>query len=179
MLWRRVPVQLRGGQPLARCGCAALPTRRLSSSVLGSAAASDPIFALSTAPGVAAIAVFRLTGPDLEEAATRLLRHPAATLGQPDERALPRPRMAAVRHIVHPVSGQLLDEGLALWFPGPSSFTGEDMLELHVHGSRAVCSLMHDALAAVGGGMRQAHAGEFSMRAFENGSKYYYGLVHR
>lgn len=145
-------------------GCCLNKRKRLLSTVLSSTAAADPIFALSTAPGVAAIAVFRLSGQGLENAARRLLRHPNGT-----NAALPRPRMAAVRHIVHPMTGELLDEGLALWFPGPHSFTGEDMLELHVHGSRAVSSLVHDALSSVGGGMRQAHAGEFSLRAFENG----------
>jgi tRNA modification GTPase len=140
------------------------PQCRSLSTALSSSAAADPIFALSSAPGVAAIAVFRLSGQGVKAAAQRLLRHP-----QGSGASLPRPRVASVRHVVHPVTGQLLDEALALWFPGPGSYTGEDMLELHVHGSRAVCSLVHDALAAAGGGLRQAHAGEFSLRAFENG----------
>ena len=142
------------GGPARGCGCAG----RLMS-VLGAAGSRDSIFALSTAPGVAAIAVFRLSGPHVADAALRLLRGGA----------LPKPRTAAVRQIVHPASGELLDEGLALWFPAPRSYTGEDMLELHVHGSRAVCALVHDALAALGPGLRQAHAGEFSLRAFEGG----------
>ncbi len=166
MLRRRVASAATRSYPRTPpCTCYCFNRRqRLLSTVLSSTAAADPIFALSTAPGVAAIAVFRLSGQGLEGAARRLLRHPNG-----GSAALPRPRMAAVRHILHPVTGELLDEGLALWFPGPHSFTGEDMLELHVHGSRAVSSLVHDALASAGGGMRQAHAGEFSLRAFENG----------
>lgn len=163
-MWRHRVVTAATHPP--RPCCCASTRQRLLSTVLSSTAGADPIFALSTAPGVAAIAVFRLSGQGLEDAARRLLRHPSNTR---TGASLPRPRVAAVRHIVHPVTGELLDKGLALWFPGPHSFTGEDMLELHVHGSRAVSSLVHDALASVGGGMRQAHAGEFSLRAFENG----------
>jgi tRNA U34 5-carboxymethylaminomethyl modifying GTPase MnmE/TrmE len=88
-----------------------------------------------------------------------------------------QPRHATVRLVVDPHSGEVLDEGMALWFPAPRSFTGEDVLELHVHGSRAVCDAVHAALDAAGaelrkegrGELRQAHAGEFSLRAFEHG----------
>ena len=66
-----------------------------------------------------------------------------------------------------PASGGILDRGLVLWFPGPASFTGEDMAELHLHGGRAVIAGVLDALGALG--LRLAEPGEFTRRAFENG----------
>jgi tRNA modification GTPase len=150
--------------------------RRHLCSAQAEARCQDTIFALSTAPGLAAIAVFRLSGPRVAEAAGRLLQRRGLGKTAQQRTALPRARRAVVRRLVHPHSGELLDEALTLWFPGPHSFTGEDMLELHVHGSRAVVEAVHDALAAVAeeerhpaGVLRMAHAGEFSLRAFENG----------
>ncbi|KAJ2516955.1 mitochondrial splicing system protein, partial [Coemansia sp. RSA 1937] len=79
-----------------------------------------------------------------------------------------RPRHAHVGKIVHPQDAEnVLDTGVNLWFPGPQSFTGEDMLEFHVHGGNAVVSSILNALSTVPG-VRMAEAGEFSRRAFDN-----------
>ncbi|MGE5510674.1 MAG: tRNA uridine-5-carboxymethylaminomethyl(34) synthesis GTPase MnmE [Bacteroidota bacterium] len=114
------------------------------------------IFALSSAPGRSAIAVFRISGP-------------AAGLAL-DKMAPPRgaPRTAALRIIRHPATREALDHGLALWFPGPKTETGEDMAEFHVHGGRAVTQSMLRALGAIQG-LRLAEPGEFARRAFESG----------
>jgi tRNA modification GTPase len=114
------------------------------------------IFALSTAPGRAGIAVVRLSG----KAAHAALH--ALCAGK-----VPKPRAAGLRQLRDPGSGEGLDRGLVLWFPGPASFTGEDMAELHLHGGRAVIA---GVLAALGRlGLRLAEPGEFTKRAFENG----------
>ena len=81
---------------------------------------------------------------------------------------MPRERLASVRRVRHPHTGDELDEALALWFAGPRSSTGEDTLELHLHGGRAVVSGVLEALGALEG-FRPAHAGEFTMRALQNG----------
>ena len=114
------------------------------------------IFALSTAHGRAGIAVVRISG---KAARTSL----EALCGG----KVPEPRIAALRALRDPRTGEVLDRGLALWFPGPSSFTGEDMAELHLHGGRAVVAGVLDALSAAG--LRMAEPGEFTRRAFENG----------
>ncbi|HUH84901.1 MAG TPA: GTPase, partial [Stellaceae bacterium] len=114
------------------------------------------IFALATAPGRAGVAIVRLSGP---AAAASL----AALMG-----SLPQPRHAQRARFRDPVSGEVIDDGLALFFPGPRSVTGEDVVELQIHGSRAVIS----ALLAVLGrlpGLRLAEPGEYTRRAFENG----------
>lgn len=80
----------------------------------------------------------------------------------------PKPREAVGRKIVHPTSGELLDRGVVIWFPAPKSFTGEDVVELHLHGSVAV---VRAVLAALGElpECRMAEPGEFARRAFDNG----------
>jgi len=115
----------------------------------------DTIFALATAPGRAAVAVVRVSGPDSDRALIALAG------------PLPSPRSAALRTLRDPESGQRLDQVLALWFPGPASFTGEDQVELHLHGGRAVVGAVLRALS--NWGLRAAEAGEFTRRAFENG----------
>ncbi len=114
------------------------------------------IYALSSAPGRAGLAVIRVSGP----AAGDALRGLAS--------GLPEPRMASLRELRHPATGALLDRALVLWFPAPASFTGEDVAELHVHGGRAVTEVVLSALSEVGD-TRPAEAGEFARRAFENG----------
>jgi tRNA modification GTPase len=81
---------------------------------------------------------------------------------------VPEPRKAALVRVRDPASGEIIDDGLALWFPGPKSETGEDVAELQLHGGRAVIAA---ALAALGRleGLRMAEPGEFTRRAFENG----------
>ena len=116
----------------------------------------DTIYAFSTAPGRAAIAVLRLSGPG----ASGALR----ALGG----KLPKPRRAAVLSFADPASGEAIDRGIALFFPAPASHTGEDMAELHLHGGRAVAAAMLDALGKMPG-LRLAEPGEFTRRAFLNG----------
>ncbi|QJE74359.1 tRNA uridine-5-carboxymethylaminomethyl(34) synthesis GTPase MnmE [Aerophototrophica crusticola] len=117
---------------------------------------SDSIFALASAPGRGGVQVIRLSGPDA-----------GATLGHLTGRPLPPPRQATLASLREPGSGEVIDKGLVLWFPGPASFTGEDVAELHLHGGRAVLSAVTDALTTLG--LRVAEPGEFSRRAFENG----------
>jgi len=81
---------------------------------------------------------------------------------------LPAPRMAARARFIDPATGATLDDGLALWFPAPRSFTGEDVAELHLHGSRSVIAAVMAALARQPG-LRPAEAGEFTRRAFDAG----------
>ncbi len=81
--------------------------------------------------------------------------------------SLPPPRVALRRRIVDPQSREVFDDGLILWFPAPRSATGEDMAELHLHGSRAVLAAVMQALARLG--LRLAEPGEFTRRAFLNG----------
>jgi len=117
---------------------------------------SDTIFALATAPGRAGVAMVRLSGPDAAVA----LRDLAG--------ALPPPRQAQYAHFRDPQSGEILDDGIALYFKAPASLTGEDVVELQLHGSRAVLAAIFAVL-----GRRQrfrlAEPGEFTKRAFLNG----------
>jgi len=117
---------------------------------------SDTIFALSSGRPPAAIAVIRISGPQAHLAGERLCG------------SLPEPRTAAVREVRHPETGELLDEALVLRFDAPASSTGEDVIELHGHGGRAVVDSLLRALVGVEG-LRQAAPGEFTRRAFENG----------
>mgnify|MGYP001288005560 FL=1 len=118
---------------------------------------ASTIFALSSAPGRAGVAVIRLSGPAAGSALSALTGRP-----------LPPARQATLAALVDPRSDDLLDRALVLHFPGPASFTGEDVVELHVHGGRAVVDSVFDALAAMPG-LRPAEPGEFTRRAFENG----------
>ena len=117
---------------------------------------SDTIFALSSGQPPAAISVIRISGVKAHSA--------AIALGG----SLPDPRTASVRELRDPSSNDLLDEALILRFDGPASSTGEDVVELHCHGGRAV---VHRVLGALGAtkGLRAAEPGEFTRRAFENG----------
>jgi len=116
----------------------------------------DTIFALASGSGPAAIAVVRLSGAGAGEAL-------AALAGQP-----PPPARRAQRVALAGPAGEPLDSALAIWFPAPKSYTGEDMVELHLHGGRAVTAGVVAALAARAG-LRPAEPGEFTRRAFENG----------
>src|SRR5216683_1555572 len=117
---------------------------------------SDTIFALSSGRPPAAIAVVRISGPHAGAALTALIGK------------IPVPRKAALARVREPASGEVIDEALALWFPGPGSETGEDTAELQLHGGRAVISAVLAALGRIAG-CRPAEAGEFTRRAFENG----------
>jgi tRNA modification GTPase len=116
---------------------------------------SDTIYALASAPGRAGIAVFRVSGPAAGGAVRDIC-------GLDD---LPEPRRAIRCRMVEPETGAALDDGLVLWFPGPASFTGEDVAELHIHGGRATVDAVAAALSALDG-YRLAEPGEFSKRAF-------------
>lgn len=118
--------------------------------------APETVFALSTGAGRAALAVIRLSGPEVETA--------LAHLGVDK---LPAPRQAVVRKLYDPEGGALLDEALVLRFVAPHSFTGEDMAELHVHGGLAVTQSILAALAKLEI-CTPAEAGEFTRRAVLN-----------
>ncbi len=115
---------------------------------------TDTIFAPATAPGRAALAVVRLSGPATGEAVKALAG------------ALPAPRRASLRKL-RDADGAVIDEALILWFPAPASYTGEDCAELHLHGGLAVVDSLVEALAQLG--LRLAEPGEFTRRAFQNG----------
>ncbi len=118
--------------------------------------ASDTIFALGTGAGRAAIAIIRISGPETGEALTALAGR------------LPEPRQASFAVLRDPQTREMLDRGIALFFPGPASSTGEDYGELQLHGGRAV---VEGALAALHRlpGLRPAEPGEFARRSFANG----------
>jgi tRNA modification GTPase len=113
------------------------------------------IAALATAPGRSAIAVVRISGPGALAAAQALGARDLA------------PRTAHLRRLTDPKTGDRLDQALVLWFPAPASFTGEAIVELHLHGGRAVAESVLEALGGLG--VALAEPGEFSRRAFENG----------
>ncbi|MGH6801141.1 MAG: tRNA modification GTPase, partial [Methylocella sp.] len=116
----------------------------------------DTIFGTATGAGRAAIAVLRLSGT-----ATRLVVKTIAG-------KLPKPRTAALAAFRDPATGDAIDKGLAIFFPAPKTYTGEDYAEFHVHGGRAVMAAM---VKAIGGivGARPAEPGEFTRRALING----------
>ncbi len=118
--------------------------------------ARETIFALSSGPPPAAIALIRISGPAAPDALLAL------------SGVLPPPRRAGLAELRDPVDARLLDQALTLFFPGPRSATGEDLVELHLHGGRAVVNAVERALAALPG-LRRAAPGEFTRRAFENG----------
>lgn len=120
-------------------------------------AARPTIFAPATAAGRAGVAVVRISGPQAGAALERLTGKP-----------LPPPRRATRARLRAPRDGQVLDDGLVLWFPGPASFTGEDVAELQVHGGRAVLTAILEALGSLPG-LRLAEPGEFTRRAFDHG----------
>lgn len=114
------------------------------------------IYALASGAGRCGVAVIRLSGP-----------HALSVLQQLSAKQSFKARYAHRVHLTDPISGEVLDDGLALYFPGPNSFTGEDVVELQVHGGRAVVQSVQEALASFDG-LRLAEPGEFTRRAFEN-----------
>ncbi len=144
----------------------------------------NTIFALATPPGKSGVAVIRISGPRAKEVLFLLGVNP-----------LPQPRVASLRALYAPShydsgtlhsdsetifrekptanknhsTGEMIDRALVLWFPAPKSFTGEDVVELHTHGSQAVVSYLTKCLSLIPG-LRMAEPGEFSKKAFENGT---------
>lgn len=114
----------------------------------------DTIAAIATPPGRGGIGVIRVSGPAVRQLAVPVIG------------PLPPPRRAVLRAFLD-ARGEPLDRGLALWFPAPASYTGEDLMELHAHGSPAVLDLLLQRLLALGA--RPARPGEFTERAFLNG----------
>ena len=115
------------------------------------------IYALSTGPGVSGVAIIRISGPDTLKV-IKLLTNKNA----------PRPREATLRKINNINTSELIDEGIVLWFPGPESYTGEDMAEIQVHGSKAVIDAIHKNISNIEN-CRFAEPGEFTKLAFQNG----------
>jgi len=123
---------------------------------MGKEPKTETIFALASGRGRAGIAVIRISGPKAGEALKSITKAP-----------LPRPRRACRASLWSKKNAELVDTGLVFWFPGPKSFTGEDIAELQVHGSLAVIEKISSELIALG--LRLAEPGEFSRRAFEHG----------
>jgi len=115
------------------------------------------IYALSSGPGISGVAIIRVSG----KIASKVVK-----LITGDK--LPTPRTATLRKMNNINNNELIDEGIVLWFPGPNSYTGEDLAEFHVHGSRAVINQLHLTISEIKG-CRLAEPGEFTKRAFQNG----------
>jgi len=115
------------------------------------------IFALSSGPGVSGVAVVRISGEKTPKVIELLTG-----------KSVPKPRVATLRKINKINNSELIDEGIILWFPGPESYTGEDMAEIQVHGSKAVIEALHSSIANIEN-CRLAEPGEFTKLAFQNG----------
>jgi len=115
------------------------------------------IYALSTGPGISGVAIIRISG----EQSSKIIE----TL---TGKKVPHPRVATLRKINKINSSELIDEGIILWFPGPESYTGEDMAEIQVHGSKAVIDALHYSISKIEN-CRLAEPGEFTKLAFQNG----------
>ena len=114
------------------------------------------IYALSSGPGLSGVAVIRISGEITKEVLQSII------MG-----SFPKPRVASLRKIINFKSKELIDECIVLWFPGPNSYTGEDMAEIHAHGSRAVIQSILENLSKIKG-CKIAEPGEFTKRAFYN-----------
>ncbi len=115
------------------------------------------IFALSTGSGISGIAVIRISGIESSHAIKALTNS-----------SLPKPKTATLKKFNKINTSELIDEGILIWFPGPGSYTGEDMAEIHVHGSIAVVRAILDQLSKIEN-CRLAEPGEFTKKAFQNG----------
>ncbi len=115
------------------------------------------IYALSTGPGLSGVAIIRISGPNTAEILKLLTG-----------RSKFKPRMATLLKINNINNSELIDEGIIIWFPGPHSYTGEDMAEIHVHGGKAVILAVQNELSKIKN-CRLAEPGEFTKLAFQNG----------
>ncbi|MDC3391105.1 tRNA uridine-5-carboxymethylaminomethyl(34) synthesis GTPase MnmE [Candidatus Pelagibacter sp.] len=115
------------------------------------------IYALSSGPGISGVSIIRVSGADTAKVIKTLTG-----------KEVPSPRKATLRKINNINTSELIDEGIIIWFPGPESYTGEDMAEFHVHGGKAVVLAVQEAISNIEN-CRLAEAGEFTKLAFQNG----------
>jgi len=115
------------------------------------------IYALSSGPGISGVAVIRISGTETTKVISKL------TNGN-----FPKPRIATLKKINKINTNEMIDEGIILWFPGPESYTGEDMAEFHVHGSISVVTAIQHSISKIEN-CRLAEPGEFTKIAFQNG----------
>ena len=115
------------------------------------------IYALSSGPGTSGVAIIRISGPETSVVIKSLTG-----------KEMPKPRMATLRKINNINNSELIDEGIILWFPGPESYTGEDMAEIHVHGGKAIVLAIQREISNINN-CRLAEPGEFTKIAFQNG----------
>ncbi len=114
------------------------------------------IYALSSGPGISGLAVVRVSGSQSKVIMNSIIEGDI------------KPRVATLKKIRKINSREVIDEGIILWFPGPKSYTGDDMLEFHVHGSRAVIDALLNEISKIEK-CRVAEPGEFTKNAFQNG----------
>ena len=115
------------------------------------------IYALSSGPGISGVAIIRVSGPETAKVIKTLTG-----------KEIPPPRMATLRKINNINTFELIDESIILWFPGPESYTGEDMAEIHVHGGKAIILAIQREISNLKN-CRLAEPGEFTKIAFQNG----------
>ena len=115
------------------------------------------IYALSTGPGTSGVAIIRISGPEASKVIKSLTG-----------KDIPVARMATLRKINNINTSELIDEGIIIWFPGPQSYTGEDMVEIHIHGGKAVVLAVQNEISKIKN-CRLAEPGEFTKLAFQNG----------
>jgi tRNA modification GTPase len=115
------------------------------------------IYALSSGPGISGVSIIRVSGANTAKVIKTLTG-----------KEIPSPRRATLRKINNINTSELIDEGIIIWFPGPQSYTGEDMAEFHVHGSKAVVLAVQEAISNIEN-CRLAEPGEFTKLAFQNG----------
>tara|TARA_B100000427_G_scaffold26082_1_gene19341 strand:+ start:895 stop:2226 length:1332 start_codon:yes stop_codon:yes gene_type:complete len=115
------------------------------------------IYALSSGPGISGVAVIRVSGSETKNVIKNISKGP-----------FPKARVATLKKFNKINTNELIDEGILIWFPGPESYTGEDMAEFHIHGSRAVIDAIHSSISKVEN-CRLAEPGEFTKIAFQNG----------
>lgn len=124
----------------------------------------DTIYGISTGHATkAGIAIIRVSGPESGNCLKQLSRR----------KNFPKPRYTSLQKIICPKTSEILDKAIVIWIPGPTSYTGEDIVEFHVHGGRAVLQGIFSAFEALNekfsGKLRPAEPGEFTKRAYENG----------
>ena len=115
------------------------------------------IYALSSGPGVSGVAIIRISGSEASKVIKSLT-----------SKEIPTPRMATLRKINNINTSELIDEAIILWFPGPESYTGEDMAEIHIHGGKAGVLAVQNEISKIKN-CRLAEPGEFTKLAFQNG----------